>query len=250
MLSDLHVHTNFSDGKNTPEEVVQAAIALGMDCLGFSDHSHSPQPGGDRWSMPLAKKGEYIEEIARLKRKYAGRIKILCGTEQDLYSDAPTDGYDYLIASLHFLLLPCEEEIYMPVDETPELYLPTVEKYFGRDIYALCEAYYAQLAAMPQLVPDASIIGHFDYITIFQEKLPLFDESHPRYIAAWKKAVDALLTMNIPFEINTGGISRGHRTTPYPAAPIREYILAHGGRLILSSDSHRVETLCYGFEKY
>ncbi len=38
-LCDKHVHTIFSDGKNTPEEVVLEAIARKMEVLGFSDHS-------------------------------------------------------------------------------------------------------------------------------------------------------------------------------------------------------------------
>ena len=39
MSFDLHVHTTFSDGKNTPEEIVLEAIRRGMDTIGFSDHS-------------------------------------------------------------------------------------------------------------------------------------------------------------------------------------------------------------------
>ena len=54
----------------------------------------------------------------------------------------------------------------------------------------------------------------------------------------------------VPFEINTGAISKGYRTEPYPAKNIRDYIRQQGGRFILSSDSHRTDTLCYGFEEY
>ena len=39
--ADLHVHTTFSDGLNTPEEIVLAAIGMGLEKLGFSDHSHT-----------------------------------------------------------------------------------------------------------------------------------------------------------------------------------------------------------------
>ena len=34
MRQDLHTHTTFCDGANTPEEMVQAALAQGLDCLG------------------------------------------------------------------------------------------------------------------------------------------------------------------------------------------------------------------------
>ena len=52
------------------------------------------------------------------------------------------------------------------------------------------------------------------------------------------------------FEINTGAIARGWRTQPYPRREMIGYILGHGGRLILSSDSHSAETLCFDFPKY
>ena len=41
ILTDLHVHTNYCDGKNTPEEMVLAAIEKGMECIGFSVHSYT-----------------------------------------------------------------------------------------------------------------------------------------------------------------------------------------------------------------
>ena len=38
---DFHLHTTFSDGKNTPEEMVLAAIRRGFDTVAFSDHYYS-----------------------------------------------------------------------------------------------------------------------------------------------------------------------------------------------------------------
>ena len=62
------------------------------------------------------------------------------------------------------------------------------------------------------------------------------------------RAADALLKTGKPFEINTGAVSRGYRTSPYPDREICRYILDHGGKLIFSSDSHAKETIGYGFE--
>ena len=39
---DFHVHTVFSDGKDTPEDMVLSAIERGMTAIGFSDHSTTP----------------------------------------------------------------------------------------------------------------------------------------------------------------------------------------------------------------
>ena len=73
---------------------------------------------------------------------------------------------------------------------------------------------------------------------------------HPRYVKAWQNAADILLKTGKPFEINTGAMSRGYRTSPYPHKEIRDYIRAHGGKLILSSDSHSKETIAYKFADY
>ena len=71
-MRDLHMHTVFSDGKNTPEEMVQEAIRLGLDTVGISDHSHL-----DPCGMTLETSVEYRAEIARLKQKYACRTAIM-----------------------------------------------------------------------------------------------------------------------------------------------------------------------------
>ena len=41
-LHDLHNHTTFSyDGSNTPEEIIENAIANGIECVGITDHQFS-----------------------------------------------------------------------------------------------------------------------------------------------------------------------------------------------------------------
>ena len=119
----------------------------------------------------------------------------------------------------------------------------------------MIEKYYETETSVVDLT-GADIIGHLDLITKYNAggeggaKGELFDEGHPRYVAAWQKAADRLIESGALFEINTGGMTRGYRTNAYPAKPIRDYIAAHGGRFILSSDSHNTETLCRGFDRY
>ena len=239
---DLHVHTTFSDGKNTPEEVVLEAIARKMDVIGFSDHSYTAFD--ESWCM---KKGDiplYRARIAELRARYADRIKILCGIEQDFYSEEPTDGYDYVIGSVHYIRA---GEEFIPVDESPEILRAAAEKHFGGDLFVLIEDYYRTVAQVVEKT-HADIIGHFDLVTKFNEDGSLFDEADPRYLAASRAAADALLKTGKPFEINTGAISRGYRTSPYPSVALRDYIRGRGGSFILSSDSHAKETLCFRFE--
>ncbi len=240
-MFDLHMHTVFSDGKNTAEEMVQEAVRRGLETVGISDHS-----SGDPCGMKLEENVRYKAEIARLKEKYAGQIRVLCGLERDFISDDFAD-YDYVIGSVHLLTM--ADGHHVSVDWTAEKQREGVEKYFGGDWYAFVEDYFATMARVVE-VTKCDIIGHFDLITKFIEQDPQFDVNHPRYVKAWQDAADTLLKTGRPFEINTGAMSRGYRTEPYPAKDIRDYIRAHGGKLILSSDSHRKETIAYRFNEF
>ena len=240
---DLHVHTTFSDGKNTPEEVVLEAIKKGVKTLGFSDHTYTPFDTS--YCMKKEKVDKYIKQVNALKEKYHEKIEILCDIEQDYFAGKPTHNFDYVIGSVHYIKLGDE---YIDVDDTAEKLQNAAKKYFGGDIYSLIEEYYRLVGEVVNTT-NADIIGHFDLITKFCEKENIFDQNNLRYVAAWQKAADKLLKANKPFEINTGAISRGYRTTPYPAPQIIDYIKQNGGRFILSSDSHSADTVMFGFSE-
>ena len=242
MCSDFHVHTTFSDGKHTPEEMILSAIEKGMTAIGFSDHSYTPFD--ESYCIAKEKQTQYYHEVRSLRETYKGRIAVFCGIEQDFYSEAPTLPYDYSIGSVHYLKL---GEEYVPVDENADILMKAAKTYFDGDMYALAEEYFKTVAQVIEKT-NADIIGHFDLITKFNEGFVLFDETAPRYRKAASEALQCLLQSGRPFEINTGAMSRGYRTTPYPAKEWIDIILKSSGKLILSSDSHAKETLCYQFE--
>lgn len=244
ILRDYHMHTTWCDGSASAENMVKAAIAQGLEEIGFSGHSYTWFD--ESYCMMPEATVAYRSELASLREKYAGRIRILIGTEQDRYSEAPTDAYDYFIGSVHYMKL---GEEYVPVDETPEILRDAAKRYFDGDMMSLAEEYFRTAGEVAEKT-GCSIIGHFDLITKFNEDGSLFDTEDPRYIAAWKAAADRLLKAGVPFEINTGAMSKGYRSEPYPAKPIRDYIRSGGGHFILSSDSHRTDTLCYAFDRY
>ncbi len=244
MSFDLHVHTTYSDGENTPEEMVVAAIKKSLKAIGFSDHSYTPF---DRqYCMKKDDIENYAREISFLKEKYREKIKILLGIELDFYSDLPKAQFDYVIGSVHYLK---KDGVYIPIDESPEILKSACQEHFGGDIYKLTQEYYNTVSQICNKT-GADIIGHFDLISKFNKDGQLFDESDPRYITSYISAADILLKSNKPFEINTGAISRGYKDQPYPSKQIIEYILSRGGRFILSSDSHSADTLCCGFSEY
>lgn len=235
MRRDLHMHTCFSDGNNTPEEMVVAAIAAGLDEVGISDHSYTSFD--DSYCLGADKLAAYRAEIERLRETYRDKITVRCGIEQDYYSDAPAEGFDYVIGSVHYVKAGKD---CIPVDLDADTVRAAVEKYYSGDVYAFAEEYYRTVGDVVRRT-GATIVGHLDLITKFNEQTPVFDERHPRYVAAWKAAADSLLACGVPFEINFGAMSRGYRTSPYPSTEICDYLRANGAQFVLSSDSHSAE---------
>ena len=243
LKSNLHTHTNLCDGNDTPEEVVLAAIDGKMETLGFSGHSYVHFDLD--CCMTREQTVQYRNEIVRLKKVYGDRINILLGLEQDYYADDPAVGYDYLIGSVHYL--PALGS-YFAVDLSREELLRATDAYYGGNIYRLLQHYYETLADVVDKT-GCDIVGHFDLVSKFNAGGTLFDEADPRYRTSAFEALDYLLKKDVVFEINTGAISRGYCTKPYPSVPFLRYIAEHGGRVMLSSDAHDKKNLLYGFSE-
>ncbi len=243
-MFDLHTHTFYSDGKESPEAMVLAAIEKGLDRIGISDHSYTFFD--ESYCIKKEDISKYKEEIAALKEKYSSRISVLCGVEQDLYSEESTAGYDYIIGSVHYLRV---GEEYFPIDEKESDFVSLCKNAFGGDYYLLAETYFKSLSEFAKR-EDVSIIGHFDLVSKFNEGGKLFDERNPRYWNAAKRALDILLAAGKTFEINTGAMARGYRSDAYPSLPMRKYIREKGGKMILSSDAHSSKTIAFAFPQY
>lgn len=239
-LQNLHTHTTFCDGKNTAEEMVQAAVAAGMTAIGFSGHSYVE---GDSTTMSPDATAAYRTEVLRLREVYAGQIDIYLGLEQDTHSAPAAEPYDYRIGSVHYVV---ENGLRLCVDDTPEELCRAAAEAGGWP--ALVEDYYAAVAAAADRT-GCQIIGHFDLITKFNEGDRLFSPDHPRCRAAALEALRTLTRREVLFEINTGAMARGYRTQPYPAPALLREIRALGGRILITSDCHQAQHLLTGFRE-
>lgn len=238
--SNFHTHTVFCDGNDTPEELVLAALNLGCREIGFTGHSHTPFDEG--YCMSEEGEKEYFETVTELKEKYKDKIRIFAGLEQDYYSDAPKYDYDYIIGSVHYVK---KDGVYIAVDDVPKYLEDGAEKYYGGDYYAVAEDYYKNVADLYNKT-KCNIIGHFDIVTKFNQNGRLFDKSHPRYISAYKKALESLFKTDCAFEINTHGSSSYPNPDCYPCGEIEKIIRANNRKIVYSSDCHKKEFLIYG----
>ena len=247
-MYDLHMHTTYSDGINTPEEMVKKAISLGMSAIGLSDHSYTDFDPG--YCMHFEAYPRYLEELSGLKEKYSGRIKILTGIEQDYFSPAIQESLmrriDYVIGSVHYVY---KDGGYFPVDDTKEAILNALRTHFNNNIYDFMASYFETVKDIVKKT-GCRIIGHFDLIMKFNEKGELFNPASEIYRQQWQDAAAGLIKYGVPFELNTGAISRGYRSAPYPAFEIIEFIKKNGGSFILSSDAHSADNIMFKFSEY
>lgn len=240
--SNVHSHTTFADGRDTAEEMVHAALKLGFHTLGFSEHGHADY---DNNAMTLAQEPEYRAEIRRLRAKYAGQLNILLGYEHDWLSPADVSEYDYYIESVHYV--PKGDALFC-VDNTLKKLTDAARELYGGDMYALCRDYFATVCRSIEGT-DAAIIGHIELVMKFNEKRDLFDDTDPRYLAPALECAEVAARSGRLVEINSGAISRGWRTEPYPGIEMLRRVAECGGRIIFTSDCHNCDYLDCNFDR-
>ncbi len=242
---NLHTHSVFCDGKDTPREMVETAIEKGFDSIGFSGHSSMYVP--PRCGMSPDGKENYRDCINSLKEEYRDRLKIFCGVEFDMYSGIDLDNYDYVIGTVHFFKFNGQ---IVPMDRTSQVVQDVIDTHFGGDGMAYAKHFYSELARLPEF-GKFDIIGHFDLLTKHCEKIKFFDEDSKEYRTAALEALHALHGKIPFFEVNTGAIARGNRTTPYPAPFIVDEFKALGFGALVTSDCHDRRYLdCHYEESY
>ena len=210
MRGDFHTHSTLDDGKSSLEEMAAAARAAGLTHFGFSGHSYCPLE--EDYCIHREKIPEYLARARALQVQYAGEMEVFVGLELDLLGERP-EGLDYA---------------------------------FGGDWYRYTDAYYDQVALLPERT-GCDWIGHFDLVTKFNERAPAFDEESPRYLRRALEVMEHLVRSGTAFEVNTGAMARGYRTAPYPEKKLLRALREFGGEIILNSDSHHTSHLCHGF---
>ena len=105
LRGDLHIHTKYSDGKNSIEEMARAAIKKGYEYIAITDHSKRESIAHGLDEKRLL---EQIEEIDRINERLKN-ITILKGIEVDILEDGSLDlsndvlkELDIVVGAIHF----------------------------------------------------------------------------------------------------------------------------------------------------
>lgn len=226
--------------------MVEAAYRLGFTDFGISGHADFSmyEPGVGMNDEVLS---EYKKEIELLKEEYAGRMNLSVGIELDVLG--PVQKAEYAIGSVH-----CVEKNgeVVGVDNTEEILADGVKRLWDGDWYAFVRDYF-ELESRVYDITRCDWVGHFDLLTKFNENrdgsFRYFDPASDAFLEPALAAMKKLNRQGLPFEINTGAISRGYRSVPYPSEILLKELRAMGGRILISSDSHSVKTIGYGFEE-
>jgi len=97
---DLHVHTSYSDGAMSVEEMARAAKQMGYSYVALTDHSKNLGVAGGLTEEQLARRNDEIERVA----EKLGGFRILKGTEVDILRDGSLDYSDEVLASLDWVV--------------------------------------------------------------------------------------------------------------------------------------------------
>jgi len=250
-LTNLHTHTFYCDGENSPEEMVLAAIGSNLNSLGIS--THGPVDEETYWNIKHDKIEEYIEVVNSLKEKYKDKIDIFLGMEMDYI---PGTGFtelslslmkrlDYYIGSVHYLGK-FKNGIRWTVDYNIDELLKGIDESFQGDKRKAVEAYYEAISEMAERF-QPPIIGHLDLFNKNNKNNILFDERESWYGEAVGKALDVIKNTSSVIEINTGGIARGYTREQYPSNLILKMIRERNIPITVNSDAHNTETIACKF---
>lgn len=246
-IGDFHTHADYVDGRSSIYEMADAAYRIGLKYFGISEHLYSASNG---WGVRGAVLDGYLSDMQALKEKYRGRMNLLIGLEAEdsdssrTITDMEKNAADYFIRSTHVLTI---GDVTFDVDNNAELFRKVVSEQCGGDYYRLVREYYAMESELDSGL-NYGFIGHFDLVTKFNQDDCLFSTACDDYIQPALEAMDRLVPYGLPFEINTGAMSRGYRKEPYPSRFLLRELRSRGARIIINSDSHHFSTVCHEFE--
>lgn len=248
---DLHTHTKYSHGANTPAEMYASALDKGLTLLGFSEHS--PRPLGFDYLH------EYREQLTRRLPDYArevlalkaaphegghGPCRVLFGMEMDWlegqqdYTRAACTAYDfdYLLGSVHFLGR-------WGFDDGAEPWKNASQEE--------CESRYtAYFTAWEAMIRSGlfNIAAHPDLIKIFSVEQFHIWLAKAESTAQIRRCLTALRDAGMAMEISSAGLRKACREI-YPAPPIMALAAELGLPVSFASDAHGVDDVAHGFAR-
>jgi len=127
---DLQMHTTASDGKNSIEEMAEAARALGHEYIAITDHSKAVTVANGLDEKRMA---AHIKKIHAANEKRLG-IRVLAGAEVDILKDGALDYSDELLAQLDVVVCSIHSYFNLGREAMTERMLTAIENPYAQII--------------------------------------------------------------------------------------------------------------------
>ena len=226
MRANYHTHTwRCGHAKGTEREYVEAAVARGLEVLGFSDHTPYPFP----WyhhsilRMRCNQLQGYVDTVLKLREEYRGIIDIPLGVEAEYYPAYFSElramladhGVEYMILGQHFL----DNEVYAHYCCKPTANEAILERYCRQSMDAMQTGMFSYFA-------------HPDILRFTGD-----DRIYRRHICRLCAEANGC---GIPLELNLLGLEAGKH---YPRRRFWEIAAEEGCQVILGCDTHNPAAL-------
>lgn len=243
--ADLHLHTFYSHGANSPFEMHEAAEKKGLSLIGFTEHS--PRPRGYDYTREyrehlMAHFPDYIREVVALRDRSKSSCKVLLGLEMDwlpkeidfIQNACKAYDYNYIIGSVHFLEHWGFDDQEDPWREASEdKIFSWYEDYFLHWL-SMLESGLFQIAAHPDLIKIYSI-KHFHK---WLEK--------PGAKDLIIKCLHALKSSDMAMEVSSAGMRKACGEF-YPCPEIMRWAADLDLNISLASDAHNIRDVASFF---
>lgn len=120
---DLHMHTNWSDGRATLREMVETAASLGHEYIAITDHSEASRVANGLTPKRLRAQ---IQQVRELNAEIDG-MEVLAGSEVDILKDGRLDFPDQLLAELDIVVASVHAGLSMGESEMTDRVIRAIE---------------------------------------------------------------------------------------------------------------------------
>jgi DNA polymerase (family 10) len=123
LKGDFHSHTNESDGKNTIQEMAEAAINKGYGYLALTDHSKAVTVAHGKDEKELLKHFERIDKVNKTLKGF----RVLKGVEVDIKSDGTLDLEDWFLKECDVVIAAVHSKFTLPKDEMTQRIVKAIQ---------------------------------------------------------------------------------------------------------------------------
>jgi histidinol-phosphatase (PHP family) len=255
-IIDGHVHSPYCPHGTgaAMEEYVKVAERKGIDVLVFTEHAPLPEgfedpvPEKDSAMSPEDVRA-YLEEGARLRKEYAGRVDVCCGFEVDYIEGFEEETLRFLeehreaathsILSVHFVKAGGN---WFCLDYSADAFAEKAEEVGVEHLYEAYGKAMEKAAEKPFGEMNPPVLGHINLIHKFRNRIR--PESDP---VNWTKILEKAVASGYVLDYNHAGLRKPDYREPYPEPWMLEKAERLGLKLQTGSDAHAPEDVGKGF---